>query len=134
MHLFEFPPLLAQELGPFDLLRTTTGPDWLAIQFVCFLVTFFPVLVLRLLGRAQPWMTYVALGIFEGVGAARMIVGHWYGLHKWNDLLLILILGGVVFFLRAVHFTSEGGDSSSGCSSGGGGCGGGGGCRGCGGD
>ena len=136
--------------GLFRFLHTLRGPDFLLLFWVWFLVTFCSVLLWRWRVADSPLVSLIGLLGFEALGVARMIDGSAHGLHKWGFLILMMVAGGIAFFIRAKHFKTGGGDGncsggswwSSGCSSGssgcgssgGGGCGGGGGgCGGCGG-
>ena len=141
-----FPPAILAQAGGgvFNFLHTLRGPDFLLLFWVWFLVTFGGTLLLRWRGRDTPLTTILGLLCFEALGVARMIDGSAHGLHKWEFLILMMVIGGICFFIRANNFQFGGGNGScsggswwssgSSCSGGGGGCGGGGGgCGGCGG-
>ena len=126
MNLPPSPILAAAETGIFSFLHTMKGPEFLGLFAGWFAVTFVTVLILRSCGRDTPLTTIVGLGCFELLGVARILVGSARGMHRWEFLFVMMVFGGVVFFLRAEHFESSRGlgGSSTGC--GGGGCGGGG--------
>jgi hypothetical protein len=130
--------------GIFSFLHTMRGPDFLLLYFVWFIVTFGGVLLLRWNGHDSPLTTVAGLLLYELLGVLRIISGSAHGMHKWEFLILMMVIGAVVFVVR-IKLNQSSGDgghwwsSSSGgssCSSGGGGAGcggGGGGCGGCGG-
>jgi hypothetical protein len=79
--------------------------------------------------------------IFETVGLTRLLAGAHAGMRRFGLLIVMMLVGGALHFLRAEHFAGgnsrDGGCATfwgwGGCSGGGGGCGGGGtGCGGCG--
>lgn len=121
----------------FNFLHTMRGPDFLLLFGGWFIVTFGGVLVFRWCVRDTPITTILGVICFESLGVARIIDGSAHGMHKWLFLILMMILGGLIFFLRADHFQNTGnsdGGSWWGSSCGSSGCGGGGsGCGGCGG-
>ena len=143
------PVILAQtaDQGILGFLHTMRGPDFLLLFGVWFLVTFGGVLLFRWRGQDTPFTTITGLAGYELLGIVRIIDGSAHGMHNWGFLILMMIIGGIIFLIRAEHFENTGNDGSggswwnsnssggsSGCSSGGGGCGGGGGgCGGCGG-
>jgi len=129
-----------------DFLHTTKGPDFLAVFFGWLIVVRGVVGILRRRGFDNWGTTIVGLLCFEALGVARILIGTFHGMHKWDFLILMMMFGSLCFIIRAKHFPRSndpsGGSSScstvssiSSCSSGGGGgCGGGGGgCGGCGG-
>jgi uncharacterized membrane protein YgcG len=129
------------EGGWFDFLHTMRGPDFLLLYFIWFIVTFGTVLLFRWRGKDTPLVTLGGLACYELLGLVRIIVGSMHGMQKWDFLILMMVIGGVIFLIRA-SFNQSNGDGgswwSSNCSSGsscggGGGCGSGGGCGGCGG-
>jgi uncharacterized membrane protein YgcG len=136
-------PPVATGTGLFALTEGINGPSFL-IFFIIWLIGLRVALtVLRSKGHDYPFTTLACLGLFEGVGVFRIVDGHAHGLHRWGLLVVLMVIGGLLMFLRAEHFNQSGrgdggscGSTTSSCSSssGGGGCGGGGGgCGGCGG-
>lgn len=129
--------------GVFAFFHTMRGPEFLFLYFAWFVLTFAAVLILRHRGLDKPLTTFSGLLVYEGFAVIRLIDGSAHGLHRWENLIIMMVIGGLVFFVRASHSgdgNSSGGffhscSSGSGCGSGsscGGGCGGGG-CGGCGG-
>lgn len=125
-----------------DLLGTMSGPDFLSVYLLWFLLTVqIAVLVRRLMDVDDIVARLFGAALFLGVGAARMYLGSAHGLHKWEYLTLAMLVGTVCFFIGIDTWIGYGGSGYSscgmwyGCSTGGGcgGGGGGGGCGGCGG-
>jgi uncharacterized membrane protein YgcG len=119
-----------------SFLHTMTGPDFLGLYFVWFLITWIGMLLVRH-RVCDNWLTTLTgLALFEGLGVARYFVGTAHGMEKWDFMFIMMFVGALFFAIRAEHLKqgSNGGWSSCG---GGGGCGGGGcgggGCGGCGG-
>ena len=119
-------------------LRVMEGPEFLVVFSVWFLLTWVLVLVLRQHGFDTPLLNVGGFALFEALGIARYVLSEPAGMEDWGFMVLMMLFGGLCFFLRARHFKQGGKDSgSSGCFSAGG-CGsggscGGGGCGGCGG-
>ena len=91
--------ILAQaDNGIFSFLHTMEGPEFLGLYLVWFAVVFVTVLILRWRGRDSPVTTVVGVACFELLGVARMIVGSAHGLHQWEFLIVMMILGGLAFF------------------------------------
>ena len=122
--------------------RPMRGPAFLGLYIVTFAVTFGGATLLRHAWR-DTWILSVAGFVaFEVVGLIRIAEGLSRGMHKFQFLGLMMLVGGLAFFVRAKEdgtghglFGHCGGGhsgscGSSGCGSGGG-CGGGG-CGGCG--
>jgi uncharacterized membrane protein YgcG len=123
--------LALADTGWYGFLYTMRGPDFLWLYFVWFIVSFGVVLLTRWRGNDSPWVTAFGVLAYEGLGLLRIVVGSMHDLHRWTFLILMMILGGLIFFIR-VEFTRSGGDGGtwwgSSCSGGsGGGSGGGGG-------
>jgi uncharacterized membrane protein YgcG len=120
-------------MSSFDFLRTMTGPEFLVLFLVWFLLLFGAVLLLRRWGFDTPLTTFTGFALFESLGLARFVIGSTNDMHNWEYLLIMMPLGGVIFFARGANSSGGGfdGDSEGGCGSDGGG--GGGGCGGCGG-
>jgi len=126
-----------------DFLHTVKGPDFLFLFILWFLILRVTVGILRNRGYDNPLTTFLGVGLFEALAIARIVVGSAHGMHKWDFLLTMMVIGGFLFFIRLdqINYTGTGGSgsscssssSSSSCSGGGGGCGGGGGYGGCGG-
>lgn len=124
-------------LASYLYMFTLKGPD-----FIVFYLLLLGGIWLAVLGAKaalnREWLPRIAgLIAFEGVGAIRLVTGLMAGMHTFDLLLIMMLMGGCSFLLKA----QEGGGDSSGwgvgsaCSGGGcggGGCGGGG-CGGCGG-
>ena len=117
-----------------SFLHTMAGPDFLGLYLVWFLFTWLSMLTVRHKLLDSPITTVTGLGLFEGLGVARYVVGNQYGMHKWDYLIGMMLVGALFFLVRSEHMnngsTGSGGSCGGGC--GGGGCGGGG-CGGCGG-
>src|SRR5262245_38711294 len=112
--------------GLFSFLHTMKGPDFLWL-FVCwFALSFATVLILRWRGQDTPFTTAGGILCFEALGVVRIIVGSAHGMHKWDYLILMMIVGAIAFLIRAEHFKGSGKSGSSWWSCGDGGCGGGG--------
>jgi len=112
-----------------DLLEfffTMTGQEFLAFYVVWFLTLYGARWVLRKGGADAPWITLVALALFEGVGLLRIIGGMHHDKHKWVILIVFMLIGAVLFLLRWASSGSNG-TGGGGCGYAGGGCGGGGG-------
>ncbi len=121
-------------------LESIKGPDFLFIYAVWFLLIRIILGILRKGEQDTPQATLGALVLFEGLGFFRIWDGSNHGMHKWELLIVEMLIGGFLMVVRLDQLPSGGGGtggscSSSSCSSGGGGgCGGGGGgCGGCGG-
>ena len=118
-----------------NFLETMRGPEFLAVYGGWFVVTWIGMLIVRHKVSDGWWTTLGGLLAFESVGFARYLIGTAHGLHKWDFLFLMMIVGALFFLARTDHFSSGSNGSWSSC--GGGGCGGGGcgggGCGGCGG-
>lgn len=128
--------------GRFDFLHTMKGPEFLFVYGFWFVAVFVVVLALRTMGHDTPLVSGLGLVAFEILGVARYLVGSAHGMHRWDFLGMMMLVGGCCFVFRAESLpgshrsggSCSGGFSASSCS-GGGGCGGGGGggCGGCGG-
>jgi uncharacterized membrane protein YgcG len=116
-------------------LETMRGPDFLVLYLVWFALTWIGMLVVRHRLSNTMWTSLGGLLVFEGLGAARYLVGEAHGMHNWDFLFMMMGIGALFFVMRAQKSGSDGGSGIGGC--GGGGCGGGGcgggGCGGCGG-
>lgn len=129
----------------FDFLYTMKGPDFLLLYFIVFVfLRVFVALARAQEGFAELAAPVIGCLVYEIFGAVRMVVGSAHGLHKWDFLILMMVIGGPLFFVRFDNIgggaSGTGGGGWFGCGSscgGGGGCGGGGcgggGCGGCGG-
>ena len=137
LHHLSFILAAAEDGGAFSFFHKATASEFLSGYAVWFLFLFVGSRTIQK-GKADdhPIPTLVGLFLFESVGLLRIVNGSSHGMHKWDFLILMMILGGVMFFARFEKTGGSSGSSSScssgGCSSGGGG-GGGGGCGGCGG-
>jgi hypothetical protein len=136
-------PVLAQAGGGIlAFFGTMQGPDFLGLYLGWFFLTRLTVMFLRHFGHDTTATTLIGLVCYELLAVARIIAGTAHGLHRWGFLIAMMVVGGLIFFLRAEHLKKGDGSSwitscgtGSSCS-GGGGCGGGGcggGCGGCGG-
>src|SRR5580692_5947155 len=99
-----FPPssVFAQaDGGVFSFLHTMDGPDFLFVYAGWFVVSFVAVLVFRWSGRDSAATTLIGFLCYESLGVVRIIVGSAYGMHRWGFLIAMMIVGGLVFFLRA---------------------------------
>jgi uncharacterized membrane protein YgcG len=120
-------------------LHTMKGPQFLIVYVLWFWLLFGALWILRRRGFERPFVDFIAALLFIGLGVARIIIGSAYGLHKF-ELLILLMIVGTIFLSSRLDRTGGGKSGSSNwwssCSSGGGcgsgGCGGGG-CGGCGG-
>jgi hypothetical protein len=120
---------------PMNFLETMRGPEFLALYFVWFILTWGCMLLVRHKVVDCIWTSLGGLALFEGLGVTRYIVGEAHGMHKWDFLFAMMFIGALFFLARTDSFTSGSGSGWGSC--GGGGCGGGGcgggGCGGCGG-
>ena len=120
-----------------DFLETMRGHPFLLVYLGWFLVTWIGMLVVRYKVADTIWTSIGGLLAFESLGGVRYLIGSADGMHQWEFMFMMMIIGGVFFLARVDNSASgsNGGWSGSGC--GGGGCGGGGcgggGCGGCGG-
>lgn len=140
----------------WSLGRNWDGPTFLFAYALLFFFLIIAQWVVRHGLENRMWVSLAAAVILLAVGLTRIITGSLYlGMSKWMFLIMMMLLGGALQFLRfrqsyemgsgAWFADSHRADkdsgsswfSSSGCSSCGGGCGGGGcgggGCGGCGG-
>ncbi len=121
------------------------GPGFLGFYAVTWLALFLGQILLR-----KPWpdatsLRVVAFLVFEGIGLARFFLASEVGMTRFGYMLLMMLIGGFVFFIDKVEGARGGGKggkdepffiwsgcggASAGCGGGGGGCGGGG-CGGC---
>src|SRR5262249_37020441 len=97
-----------------------------------FLVTWIAMLIVRHRVADTTTTTVIGLVCFEAVGVAGYIIGTAQGMHKWDFMFAMMIIGGLFFLVRAENLSSGSGGAGCGGGCGGGGCGGGG-CGGCGG-
>lgn len=119
------------------------GPEFLKFFGILFVILILAATLVRHVWADQWKVSILACLTFEGVGLIRLVSGSLAGMHKFDFLLVMMILGGLIFFVRAKADGSGygigGGCAIGGCGAGGcggGGCGGGGcggGCGGCGG-
>jgi hypothetical protein len=119
-----------------DKILYMPGPDFLVFYIFLFLACWVGAVIWRSssdndLGPA------IAFIIFELVGGAKLISALSRGKSNVGILVIMMVIGGVVLFVKSMGGTGTGEGSSScsscsGSSCGGGGCGGGG-CGGCGG-
>ncbi|MSU36083.1 MAG: hypothetical protein EXS36_13470 [Pedosphaera sp.] len=107
-----FPIFAAAEDGVFSFLHTLNGPEFLGLFAAWFALTFVTVLILRKLGRDTPLTSIIGLSCFELLGMLGIIIGSAHGLHTWEYLILMMVLGGVAFLLR-VDFKSSADSSGS---------------------
>jgi hypothetical protein len=132
--------------GLFDSFQNMPGEEFLVFYGLWLLALRVTVLILRSKGFDTALVTMSGIGAFLVPGMLRYMVGSAHGMHRWGFMFIMMVVGTIVFILRAHHFDNMGGggwtsgcsscSSTSSCSSGGGGCGsscGGGGCGGCGG-
>ncbi len=118
------------------------GPEFLVFYGFFAVLVLIAATTLRHTWRDTWSISIVAFLMFEGTGVIRYIVGSRAGMHKWGFMFIMMVLGGVLFFLRAKEdgkgygiggscgIGSCGGGGCGGGGCGGGGCGGG--CGGCG--
>ena len=109
----------AADGGAFSFFYTATAAEFLSGYLLWFVFLFVGSRAIQK-GKADdhPLPTFAGLFLFESVGLLRIVIGSSHGMHKWDFLIVMMILGGVMFFSR---FEKTGGSSgsSSGCSSGG---------------
>jgi len=115
--------------GWFDFLPALSGPDFLLLYFVWFVVMYGTVLLFRWSGKDTPMVTLCGIAGYELLGVLRIIIGSLYGKENWGFLILMMVIGGIIFLLRASHLQSNGDGGGWWNSS----CSGGSGCGGCGG-
>lgn len=106
------------------------GTEFLWLYFFFFIALWSVSSILRWIWKDHIALSVVACLIFEAVAILRFTDGWPQGMRDFSGMLMMMVGGGVVFFVRAEHMSRRG-DGSAGCSSGYGGCGGG--CGGCGG-
>jgi len=124
-------PWLAQaENGIASYLEGMTGPQFLGLYAIWFLVVFGGLLLLRWRGLNTPALTLTGLACYEVPGLLRMFVFSEAYMHKWVFLIAMMVLGGIAFLVRIENGSDGGWWGGNGSS---GGCGTGGGCGGCGG-
>jgi uncharacterized protein YbaR (Trm112 family) len=125
------------------------GPEYLWLFGMLFVALITLTTVLRHTSGDMWLFSVLGFLLYEGTGAYRIITGIAQGMHKFLFLALMMLFGGLCFFLRAkmdgdgygfgghCGLTNTGCGHIGGCGGGGGGCGGGGGggggCGGCGG-
>ena len=114
-----------------DYTVDMNGPGFLGFYFLLFFIVWVFSSVIRWFWIVSDEVSKVGFVLFEGVGVLRFIDGWSLGMRDFEIMIIMMVLGGFIFFLRAEHMQGSGNSSGcSGCSSGGG-CGGG--CGGCGG-
>lgn len=125
---------------PLDFFHRVKGPEFLIGYGIWFALLFGISRCWRKDGGPHPVASGACWLLFVVVGVIRIYVGSTHGMHKWELLILMMILGSMLFFARFDNTGGSSGSSStwgscsgSSCSSGGGCGGGGGGCGGCGG-
>ncbi|MDB6130665.1 MAG: hypothetical protein JWM04_1772, partial [Verrucomicrobiales bacterium] len=101
-----FPRLFLAEAdaGIFSFLHTMRGPAFLVVYAVWFFLLFGIILLIRHRGNDSRLVTLVVIGAFEALGIARIFVGSSHGLHKWQFLLAMMVVGFVAFIMRTDHF------------------------------
>lgn len=109
-------------------IQPMRGPDFLVFYVLLFIGIWIGVVVLRKMTNDNQHITLLGLALFELVGVVRFIDGTAAGMHKFGAMFIIMIIGGVLLFIRSDHFNNSGNGSCSSCSGCGGGCGGCGGC------
>ena len=113
------------------------GPEFINLYFWMAVGLLAVQWVFILAWDDQAPISSVMFLVFESVGVARFLTGYFlYDMRNFGYLAILMMITGVVFFLRMDHMTAGGiGGCRAGgcgsCSSCGGGCGGG--CGGCGG-
>ncbi len=103
------------------------GPEFLWFYIKLFLALIILSSMTRWLWRDIIAVSLVPFILFELVAIIRLIDGILMGMSNFWDMVIFMVIGGVIFFLRAHHVSSSSSDgdcSSGGCSSGCGGCGG----------
>jgi len=116
------------------------GPDFLVTYGIVFASLFVGSTIVRHAWQDLWAISIWAFLVFESIGAVRILFAYPPGVRKFGFMIGMMVLGGILFFVRAkgdggygVFGSCAGGCGGfMGCGSGGGGCGGGG-CGGCGG-
>ncbi len=115
------------------LMAIPKGPGFLVYYSVFFLFLWAAVIFIRNYLDDHPHVTLIGLAIFEGIGIIRYFDASAVGMKNFGMLLMMMVIGGLLLFLRSEHInnrgdswssTDAGGGCSSGCGSGCGGCGG----------
>ena len=88
-------------------LGEVRGPEFLVVYAVMFVIFFAPVLVIRKVWQDHWVVTTAGLVAFEGLGVARIYFAAQQGKHRIGFLLIMMLLGGIIFLLRAKE-TGEG--------------------------
>lgn len=128
-------------VSSFEDYHGIDGPSFLSFYSWVFLGIWLGVVLLRWMWIDSKAITLTGFLLFEGIGGARLVEWLHQGTKRFGLLIIMMLIGGGLFFLRSEHLKSSGrrnsGCGSGGCGSGsGGGCDGGGcggGCGGCGG-
>jgi hypothetical protein len=133
------------------LAEQMNGPVFLVLYAVVGVLLLGATWIVRLQYREQGPAMLIGFLSFEAIGVLRYFMGSAHGMHKWTYMGVMMLVGGLLFFVSASVRSGYGGSGScsgfnswfasscsggascgSGGSCGGGGCGGGG-CGGCGG-
>lgn len=111
------------------------GPDFLFFYILLFVGVFILSSLVRWFWKDIIAISLLGFIFFELVAVIRYIDASKNGMKNFGFMIILMIIGGIIFFIRAKHLNNHSGFAgSSGCSSSscsGGGCGGG--CGGCGG-
>ncbi len=122
--------LMAWGYTSYLYMASLNGPQFLRYYAVVFGLTWFGSLVARDVWGEEWIYSIIPCIFYEGVGVIRLITGMMSGMHRFTLMLVMMAIGGCIFFLRV---KSGGGGYGLGGSCAIGGCGGGGGGGGCGG-
>jgi uncharacterized membrane protein YgcG len=117
--------------------QTLKGPRYLLFSGIFFVGSIIAATVLRHRWKDEWYISVLALLTFEAIGGFRIWLGLQADMKKFGFLVAIMLIGVVMFFMRAKDESGFGILGSCGIGGGGGGCGGGGcgggWCGGCGG-
>jgi uncharacterized membrane protein YgcG len=119
------------------IMATLKGPGFLFFYGVVFIAILISVSQLRKVWYDSAQISILGLIIYEAIGVARFNDGSAAGMHKFEFMFFMMVIGGFLMFTGWQNSSGSSSSSSSCSSSNGGsscsGCGGGGGCGGCGG-
>lgn len=99
------------------------GPSFMSFILVVFAATFLASFLLRLLWMEIDQIRLVTFLFFEALCVYRLLWGYNHGMRRFGFLVVTMLVGGFLFFLRKESFDSLGG-GWGGCGGGCGGCGG----------
>ena len=93
------------------------GPQFVVIYLLMAVVALFGQWVIRRLWDDRWLVSCLALLLVEAVGVARLISGYRLGMREFETLIVIMVVGGAIQFLRGHHFRGSRGGYGFGGSS-----------------